>query len=128
MPKPKDWLLFATYDLRTAKLLIDIDESFISTALFHAQEGAIKALTGYLLSKNVSIKKPSNILKLAKRCSMFNPDFSSILQDISAISPYSIKIRYPNDYYIAPDIDTARILIAKAANIYKFVEDKIFAN
>lgn len=128
MPKPEDWLLFAEYDLKTAKLILEADEGLLSTALYHIQQCAEKALKGYLLFKKVPIKKTHDIIGLTEYCITIDPTFSTILEDAADVNPFSTATRYPDDYYVFPSIDTAWALVEKAQNIYLFVENKLFSN
>jgi HEPN domain-containing protein len=128
MPKPEDWLKFSESDLRTAKLILQADEGLLSTALYHIQQCVEKSLKAYLLFKNVPIQKTHDLLGLVERCAKMDIDFLSILPDAVDINPYSTTTRYPDDYYVFPSLDTAYILLMKAEAIYRFVEDKIFAN
>lgn len=128
MPKPEDWLRFAEYDLKTAILIVETDEGLLSTALYHVQQCAEKALKGYLLFKKVPIKKTHDIIGLTEHCIELDPDFESIIEDAADVNPFSTETRYPDDYYVFPSLDTAWILIKKAEKIYQFVENKIYDN
>lgn len=127
MPKPEDWLRFAEYDLRTAKLIIDTDQDLIPTALYHVQQCAEKALKGYLLFKNIPIKKTHDIFGLTQLCADIDSEFISILADAADVNPFSTSTRYPDDFYVFPSLDTARILIEKANRIYQLVDYKIYS-
>jgi len=127
MPKPEDWLQFARNDLKTAHALLVVDEGLLSSVFYHIQQGVEKALKGYLLFRQIPARKTHDLVKLAESCVEYDIDFSSILNDAKDINPYSTVTRYPDDYYTLPSLDTARALLFKAENIYKFVEDKIFA-
>jgi HEPN domain-containing protein len=126
MPKPEDWLRFAEYDLRTATLIVNADEGLLSTALYHVQQCAEKALKGYLLFKQIPTKKTHDIVGLAQLCANIDPDFIAILSDAADVNPYSTSTRYPDDFYVFPSLDTTRILIDKANKIYQLVDRKIY--
>lgn len=127
MPKPEHWLRLSASDLNTAKTAVETNEGMLPTVFYLTQQGTEKALKAYLLFKNIPIQRTHDLVRLVGLCADYDVDFVTILDDAKDINPYSTATRYPDDYYILPSLDTARILIAKAENIYKFVENKIFA-
>ena len=127
IPKPEDWLQFAKNDLKAARALLVADEGLLSSVFYHIQQGIEKALKGYLLFKQVPIRKTHDLVRLAELCTELDIDFSIILNDAKDINPYSTVTRYPDDYYALPSLDTAHVLLSKAEGVYTFVEAKIFA-
>jgi HEPN domain-containing protein len=124
MPKPKDWVTFAEGDLVYAKLGLQ-DDRALAGIFYHCQQSAEKSLKAYLLFKKYPIKKTHDLDFLCKLCIQFDPEFKIISEDAEYLSPFSTKTRYPDDYYLIPSIDNARLCIGMAEKILNFVEIKL---
>ena len=124
MPKPSDWLYFAEGDLIAAKLLIE-QERALASSFYHCQQSAEKSLKAYLVYKMQAIHKTHDLASLLNRCKEFDAEFKILADDIYDLNPFSSATRYPDDYYLMPSLDTAKICIIKAERILDFVKNKI---
>ena len=117
--------MIAQRDLKAAKIIIHYEEESVSVALYLSQQCAEKALKAYLVFQKIPIQKTHDLLKLTYACTEFEPSFQQLVEDAIELNPLSTSSRYPDDFYIMPDITTAKILFKKAEHILQFVQNKI---
>lgn len=125
MQKHKAWLLYAHDDLAIAKLILISPNIGISSALFHAQQCAEKALKAYLIFNSTQIPRTHDLIKLTLACVKLDIEFESILTLAAELNPYSTQVRYPEDYYSMLHTTIAEQAILCASQIYVFAEIKI---
>lgn len=124
MPKPNDWIYFAIDDLDAAKTLFKMDVS-PAAIFYHCQQSAEKSLKAYLNFKVRPLYKTHDLEFLSDECIKLDSDFLSIKADALDLNPYAWATRYPDDFYVFPSLDTAKICIQKAELILEFVKNKI---
>ncbi len=124
-PKHKNWLHFAEEDLKAAILCVENEYALIPPALVLAQQSAEKALKGYLYYKEVKPIKTHDLVKLAIRCSKFDEDFTTLLNDAADLNPHISVSRYPDSRFMMPDLTSAKILVRKSEKFFLFITDKI---
>jgi len=116
------WIKLAQEDLGAAKSLVK--DGFHSSAMFHCQQSAEKALKGYLVSKKQPIKKTHNLVTLIELCMKIDTDFQYVLEQAGRLNPFSTRFRYPTEWEI-PEESEALESISKAKDILKFTKKKI---
>lgn len=124
MPRPKDWILFAEDDLLAAKTLLEAEVA-LTAVFYHSQQSAEKILKAYLLFKEQPILKTHDLVGLLEICEEFDQEFNMLTSSVYDLNPFSSKTRYPDDFFVMPSIDTAKICIKKAEKIIQFVKNKI---
>lgn len=116
------WLAFAEIDYKSAKSLYK-DELF-STAAYHCQQAAEKALKAYLVHKKQQILKTHDLIKLGALCALFDKDFQKLGTALEVITPFATKFRYPSEFDI-PDKGKVDILLEETRFVLTFVTKKI---
>ena len=119
-----DWLYYAAIDLRAAKLLLDDDRCFNLVA-FHCQQCAEKAFKGYLLWRRHRLYDGHNLPWLCKQAMAEDPHFEDRLQLASDINHYYIEARYPADFRLQLDSESASDLIVQTSDLLTFVDSLV---
>lgn len=119
-----DWLYYAAIDLRAAKLLLDDDRCYNQVA-FHCQQAAEKALKGYLLWRKHHLYDGHNLPWLCKQAMAEDEHFREKLQLASDINHYYIEARYPADFLLQLDGETASQLIVDTNDLLTFVNSLV---
>jgi len=122
MQEHNRWLKIVEDDLKSAKGLLKIE--IFSTATYHCQQAAEKALKAYLVFKNHKVIKIHDLMKLVKLCCSFDKDFEKLYQDAGLLNPFSTKFRYPTEFD-TPDYDDTKGAIKQAERIVNFVFKKV---
>lgn len=125
MVKPKDWLRQALDDLGAAQDLLLVAYPRIGQSLYFAQQSAEKALKAYLFFQKQNIPKTHDTAGLLDLCLFFDYQFKELEADAFDLRPFSTATRYPDDFFVMPDITTAQVMVDKAKRICLFVEQKI---
>lgn len=125
MQKHEQWLLYAKEDLQAAHLTLLPEYMMVRTAYYHAQQCAEKALKGYLAYKKVEPPKTHDLAKLLELCIPLNELFLQFEDQAENINPFSVASRYPEDAYMLPDADYAKLIVSQANNIFNFVVQQI---
>jgi HEPN domain-containing protein len=122
MQEHEKWLFIAREDLGIAKLAISAE--YFSSATYHCQQCAEKALKGYLCFRGESITKTHDLIKALEQCMQFDPNFKQLYQEARELTPFSTKFRYPTEFDI-PDFTKVTRAIKQAEAIINFVSKKI---
>lgn len=88
------WLKKAQRDLIAAqKLASELPE----IAIYHCQQGAEKALKGFLILHDQDPGNTHNINTLVREASTFTPEFATSLKEAGYLSQYNQTYRYPRE-------------------------------
>ena len=98
-PTWKVWFEKAGKDLRLAKEL-SLSEDFMEISVFHSQQGAEKAIKGYLAFKKVRFTKTHEIEKLLKLVAGVNSVLADSLTPSEILTVYATAYRYPEEVKI----------------------------
>lgn len=90
----KFWLSKAQRDLAVAKKLAS---DFPDIAIYHCQQGAEKALKGFLIFHDVEPGNTHNINSLLQEASVFNPELKIELFAAGLLTQYNQAYRYPGN-------------------------------
>ena len=88
------WLKKAQRDLMAAQRLAT---ELPDIAIYHCQQGAEKALKGFLILHDQDPGDTHNINTLFKAASAFRPEFTSALKEAGYLSQYNQTYRYPRE-------------------------------
>lgn len=88
------WLLKAQRDLTAAQRL---SPELPDIAIYHCQQGAEKALKGFLILHDFDPGDTHNINTLVKEASAFRPEFTADLKEAGYLSQYNQTYRYPRE-------------------------------
>lgn len=122
MQEHKRWLKIVDQDLKSAKGLLKIE--IFSTATYHCQQAAEKALKAYLVFKNHTITKTHDLMRLIELCSKFDKTFEKLYDAAEHLNPFATKFRYPTEFDI-PDFEDTKKAIQRTQKIVNFVLKKI---
>ncbi len=118
------WLLKATHDLETARLLIQKEKRLLDMAVYHCQQCGEKALKGYLTEHDIIFPKTHSLVQLLNLIIPASSDFSSLMEHARRLTPLGNEFRYPGDMP-DPTVDEAEHVLALAEEIYRFCEQKL---
>jgi len=122
MQEHKRWLKIVDQDLKSAKALLKVE--LFSTANYHCQQAAEKALKAYLVFKNYKTIKTHDLVKLIVKCSQFDRTFEKLYDDAEHLNPFATKFRYPTEFDL-PDFQDTKKSIQRIQKIVNFVLKKI---
>lgn len=105
----------ASNDLVAANATIATGRA-LDTVCFHAQQAAEKSLKALLALRDIEYPWRHDIAELLALAEQHFPEVASLEDDLVALSPYAVQIRY--DDAIAPDTDAARSALAAAGKMY----------
>lgn len=114
------WLRAAKNDFGSAVKLVDGDNVYPGTALYHCQQCAEKALKAFLLFHDIEFEKTHNLSVLIEICTDKNPAFRKLAEYAEALTPYATLYRYPDEIEPA-DIEQAGKAIEMTQAIFSFV-------
>ena len=119
-----DWLYYAAIDLRAAKLLLD-DPRCYNIISFHCQQCIEKALKGYLLWRKHHLYDGHTLPFLCKQAMAEDPHFCERIKLCSEVNHYYIESRYPADFLLSLDAETAQKVIVEANDMLIFVNSLV---
>lgn len=91
------WLEFAAADLRTVEACTAAQPPVATSALFHAQQAAEKALKAFLTWHSVPFPKTHQLQHLVGQCCAIDPDFAGLDGMAAQLTPYAWRFRYPGE-------------------------------
>lgn len=97
----KEWMDFADMDYRTA---VHLDENMypkpLETICYHCQQAIEKMLKGALVGYGMKIQKTHDLGLLAEQLQEFVEISEEHLEMCDNLTPYGVKIRYPQELFI----------------------------
>ncbi|NMP25158.1 HEPN domain-containing protein [Sulfobacillus harzensis] len=123
MPNPiaLEWLSFATRDLEAARTLSQLP-SQASTACFHAQQAAEKALKSLYAASGQTPPKTHDLDVLREKLPG-GDDLSSLVEACTVLSMYAVDSRYPGAHIeeeeVSPAIAFAECIISKVQAVLR---------
>lgn len=97
----EEWTQFAEMDLKTAIYLYDtMYPKPLEIICYHCQQAVEKLLKGTLIGKGLQIPKTHDLGILAEQLNEFIEVPDNILDICDDLTPYGVKIRYPQELYI----------------------------
>lgn len=117
----KEWLDFATMDYSTAKYLYkNMYPKPFEIICYHCQQAIEKMLKGVLLSKGVGIKKTHDLGLLAEMLMEYMEVDERYLEMCDDLTPYGVKIRYPQELYI--EEHHVKMALQEAQELYTWLK------
>ncbi len=110
----------AISDYNSAKKLIDGDEKYLDTAVYHCQQSVEKILKSFLVYKDIQFEKVHSIVYLVSKCAKIERGFEKWYDSAETLTPYATVFRYPGDYF-EPEIEDVDEAIGYAKEIINFV-------
>lgn len=87
------WLIKAQRDLASAQRLSVGDNPLLDTAAYHCQQAAEKALKGFLVFRDVRVRKTHDLEELIMETTALTPDYAMLTGAAKRI--YATEFRYP---------------------------------
>lgn len=114
------WLVKANRDLLSAKQLAEADNPLLDTAAYHCQQGAEKALKGFLLYSDIRFEKTHDLDVLISQAAEVEPEFINCREAGRILTPLAVEFRYPGEY-IEPEQEEYLEAYSAALEIFRFV-------
>jgi HEPN domain-containing protein len=116
-----NWLVKASRDIDSAKLLASAKKPILDTAIYHCQQAAEKCLKGWLVYHDQRIEKTHDIRLLVTLASNIEPEFRKYFEAGEYLTPYVTAYRYPGEA-VDPSRNEFDLALKYAQEIYHFVK------
>lgn len=114
------WLRKAESDLEVVEVCIESGKGF-DAACFHCQQVAEKSLKAWLVKHDETFPFIHDLAELIGLCARRKADFTQLLSEAKALTPFAIALRYEADFW--PAINDVRTALEQARRIYQFVRE-----
>ena len=122
-----EWLRFANMDLDAAQVLFRHRPQHLEIICYHCQQAAEKFLKSFLVSRGMEdVPKTHNLSQLCMLCMSHNNRFAEIMKPCSALTPYGVQPRYPDEIHL--DESLVQKALAYAQEIKSFIEKTLEEN
>lgn len=91
----ENWLTKSRHDLGSAGRLMEGDEPYLDTALYHCQQAAEKALEAFLTYHDIRFAFTHDLTPLVVLASPVEPRFQEWRAAADFLTPYGSRFRYP---------------------------------
>lgn len=91
------WLEFAADDLAAAKHLLSLYPLRLEIICYHCEQCAEKMLKAFLLTYEEEAPRIHDLGELCRRCALKNEGFDGIAEDCIKLTPYGVRVRYPDE-------------------------------
>ena len=120
----KEWLRYADMDILSANHLNEIQyPKPLEIICYHCQQAAEKMLKALILAYDGELQKTHDLGLLVNELSEFVTFSEDILNAADSLTPYGVKIRYPQELNIKEYHVSKALLDMKT--LYDFVASKI---
>ena len=93
----RNWLIKSQHDLGSSRRLMEGDEPYLDTAVYHLQQAAEKALKGSLTFHDILFEKTHDLIELLALFATQEPAFKQWREVAEELTPYAVQFRYPGD-------------------------------
>jgi HEPN domain-containing protein len=109
------WFQKAENDLLNVENNLQAEQYASDTVCFHCQQAAEKYLKGFLAWHELPFAKIHDLLDLlAQMRAIVGADADQLEPHLVLLDPYSVAIRYPQEYEQEPDEDEVQEAVAAA--------------
>jgi len=91
----QSWLIKATHDIKAAEKLAHISDPVLDVAIYHCQQGAEKAIKGFLVFHDQQFEKTHDIEQLLTSAGDIDKNMLRWIEAGEYLSPYVSLFRYP---------------------------------
>jgi HEPN domain-containing protein len=113
-------LVKARHDLASARVLAANEPPLLDTAIYHCQQGAEKAVKGYLVFCDQEFERVHDIEILIHSAMLHASEFADWVDVGIQLTPYARIYRYPG-YAIEPTVVQFSQALSAAEGLYRFV-------
>ena len=92
----RNWLIKSQHDLGSARRLMEGDEPYLDTAVYHCQQAVEKALKAFLTYHDIVFEKTHDLTELLELSITAEPSFQQWRQVAEELTPYAVQFRYPS--------------------------------
>lgn len=89
------WLVKASHDLDTARIVGATPGGPLDTAIYHCQQCAEKSLKAFLVSRDVGFEKTHDLGHLLSLATAPEPSLAQWTSAAEILTPYATAFRYP---------------------------------
>jgi HEPN domain-containing protein len=94
----RDWLTKASHDLQTVRIIANVPDGPLDTAIYHCQQAAEKSIKAWLQANDNPFPKTHDIEELVKMAAVINSEFGKFAQAAYVLTPYVSAFRYPGGF------------------------------
>ena len=116
----RSWLTKARNDLASARVLAASKPPLLDTAIYHCQQGAEKAVKGYLVFCDQEFERVHDIEVLIRSAASHAAEFTDWIDVGIQLTPYARIYRYPG-YATEPTVEQFNQALSAAEGLYRFV-------
>ncbi|MCA9972006.1 MAG: HEPN domain-containing protein [Anaerolineales bacterium] len=116
----RSWLIKAERDLASARVLATSELGLLDTAVYHCQQGAEKAVKGYLVFCDQEFERTHDIEVLIRSAMIHLAEFTDWIDVGIRLTPYARIYRYPG-YATEPTVEQFSHALSAAEGLYRFV-------
>ena len=120
----KRWLVKASHDLITAKVMLKNDPSVTDTICFHAQQCVEKALKAFLVFADIHVEKTHYLPRLIEISATVDNSFHELNQVARELTDYAVEVRYIDDWREI-SLEEAVEAVGKAEKAMAFVRERL---
>ena len=91
------WLIKSQHDLGSARRLMEGEEPYLDTAVYHCQQAAEKAMKAFLTYHDIVFEKTHDLTELLELSVTVEPAFDPWREVAKELTPYASQFRYPGD-------------------------------
>lgn len=101
----KQWIAKAKNDLLNADNNLKAEEIPFDTVCFHCQQATEKFLKAYLVANGKSYPISHDLILILEKILPLNSSAEVLRDDLALLMPYSVEIRYPDDWFMPTEED-----------------------
>lgn len=116
----RNWLIKSQHDLGSARRLMEGEEAYLDTAVYHCQQAAEKALKAFLTYHDIVFEKTHDLIELLELSRAQEPAFEQWREVTNELTPYAVQFRYPGDV-LEPSKSDAETALQHAQSFVQFV-------
>ena len=116
----RQWLIKSQRDIGSARRLMEGQEPYLDTAVYHCQQAAEKALKAFLTARDMAFEKTHNLVALLALCTPLAPGFEQWEEVAEMLTPYATEFRYPGAI-LEPEKSEAEQALAAAEAFVEFI-------
>ena len=91
------WLIKSQHDLGSARRLMEGDEPYLDTGVYHCQQAVEKALKAFLTYHDILFEKTHDLTELLELSVTVEAAFDLWREVAIELTPYAVQFRYPGD-------------------------------
>ncbi len=116
----RQWLIKSQHDLGSARRLMEGEEPYLDTAVYHCQQAAEKAIKAYLTYRDIIFERTHNLVALLAFCTPSEPAFNQLEEAAEMLTPYATEFRYPGDI-LNPEMEEVEQALTSAEAFVNFI-------